>query len=346
MKDIQIYEAGESRRQDMLDRNREVNRAAHGLKLHRSVMSSLPDFFTNLARILIITVGGYLALTGQGSPVGTIVVSFAVSASFSSTFSLTSVVSNLLETFASAERIFLIEDAVPSTQECQNPKELGKIETIEFKDVSFTYPHTDVKVLDHASFVIHRGDRVGIVGDSGAGKSTILRLLLRYYDPQEGQILINEENVKNYSFASLHARMGLLEQDTYLFDDTIAANIGIGKRNASPDKIERAADEAGIAEFIKTLPDGYQTEMGSMSARLSGGERQRIGIARTLLKNPDVMLLDEPTSALDVLHERELLHTLHSEYSKRTVLMISHRMTTLADCTRILKMSEGKITEE
>ena len=330
---------------DMLQKNKEVNKASHGLLMHKSIMSSLPDFFTNLARIAVIAIAGILAGKGKGNPAGTIVVSFAVSASFSSTFSLTAVVSNLLETFGAAERIFRIEDAKPLAPESETPEELAGIETIEFKNVTFAYPHTDKKILDHASFTITKGDRTGIIGESGAGKSTILRLLLRYYDPDEGEILINGKNLKNYSFASIHKRICLLEQDTYLFDDTIAANISISDPHASLEDIHKAAEQAGIASFIETLPDGYETQMGSMNARLSGGERQRIGIARTLLKNPDVMILDEPTSALDVLHEKELLETLKKEYGNRTVILISHRMTTLTDCTRILSLENAEIIE-
>ena len=345
IRDIQIYEAGQRRMDDMLQKNKEVNKASHGLLMHKSIMSSLPDFFTNLARIAVIAIAGILAGKGKGNPAGTIVVSFAVSASFSSTFSLTAVVSNLLETFGAAERIFPIEDAKPLAPESETPEELAGIETIEFKNVTFAYPHTDKKILDHASFTITKGDRTGIIGESGAGKSTILRLLLRYYDPDEGEILINGKNLKNYSFASIHKRIGLLEQDTYLFDDTIAANISISDPHASLEDIHKAAEQAGIASFIETLPDGYETQMGSMNARLSGGERQRIGIARTLLKNPDVMILDEPTSALDVLHEKELLETLKKEYGNRTVILISHRMTTLTDCTRILSLENAEIIE-
>lgn len=346
IRDIQIFEAGNRKMEQMLAANRKVNKADHGLKLHRSVMSSLPEFFTNLARILILAAAGWLTASGRAEPIGTIVVCFAAASSFSSTFSITAVVSNLLETFAAAERIFLIEDAKPAAEETDHPLLLTEVETIEFQNVTFAYPNTEVKVLDHASFVIHKGERVGIVGDSGAGKSTILRLLLRYYDPQEGAILINGINIKNYSFASLHEQMGLLEQDTYLFNDTIAANIGIGKPDSSMQDIKKAAEGAGIAKFILTLPDGYETKMGSMNSRLSGGERQRIGIARLLLKNTGVMILDEPTSALDVLHEKELLQTLKKEYAKRTVIMISHRITTLTDCTKILSLKNQKVEEQ
>ena len=154
--------------------------------------------------------------------------------------------------------------------------------------------------------------------------------------PTKGQILINGIPIEQISFTELHQRIAFLEQDTYLFDATIAENIGIAKPDATVEEIKTAAKRAGIAEFIETLPDGYDTDMGQMSARLSGGERQRIGIARVLLRNPDVCLMDEPSSALDALHEKELLHTLETEYAGKTLLLISHRASTLTGCERIL----------
>jgi ATP-binding cassette subfamily C protein len=345
IRDLQIFHGTEKAEETMLERNRALNRSAHAIRLNRAVMSSVPDFFVYLARIFLVAAGGWLATQGMGQPVGTIVVSFASTAAFSSTFSLTAVVSNLLQTYGAAERIFLIEDARPSVQEDAHPHPLEPINTVEFEDVSFTYPHTGVQVLDHVSFTIHEGERVGLIGESGTGKSTILRLLLRYYDPDEGRILINGIDLRKYRISDLRQKLGLLEQDTYLFDDTIAANIAIGKKQAEEKEIRNSAKKAGIAAFIDTLPDGYETRMGSMNSRLSGGERQRIGIARILLKDPEFLILDEPTSALDVLHEKELLDTLRKEYKGRTVLMISHRMSSLADCTRILKLEDRKIKE-
>lgn len=346
IRDIQIFEAGERKMEEMNACNKEVNKAAHRLKLHRAVLTSVPDFFIYAVRICVIAAGSWLAMHEAADPAGTIVVSFVSSASFSSTFSLTAVVTNLLETFASAERIFAVEDSRPAVKENESPQSVSTVETIEFRHVSFTYPAADKKVLDDVSFMIHKGDRVGIIGDSGAGKSTILRLLLHFYDPDDGEIYINGVNLRDISFSSLHEHISLLEQETYLFGDTIAANIALGRENADRNAVEKAAARAGINEFIKTLPDGYETSMGAMNSRVSGGERQRIGLARILLKNTDTMIFDEPTSALDVLHEKEFLHTLHEESRGQTIIMISHRMSTLTDCSRIFTLHDGALTEK
>lgn len=340
IRDIQIFTAGERKLNEVMSANDKVNRAALGLTLHRQTIASLPNFFVYLARILILVCAGVLASKGTNNPVGTIAISFAATASLSSTFDLTFVVTSLLETYGAAERMFKIEDTEPETSEPQNPIDCGEIEKIEFKDVTFRYPNTEKNILEHFNFTINKGDRVGIAGESGAGKSTVLRLLLRFYEPTKGQILINNIPIEKISFAELHKRVAFLEQDTYLFDATIKDNIGIAKADASEEEIKLAAKRAGISEFIDTLSDGYDTDMGQMSARLSGGERQRIGIARILLRNPDICLMDEPSSALDALHERELLHTLETEYNGKTLMLISHRSSTLTGCTRILKTEE------
>lgn len=340
--DLQIFGASAQRLKEVMESNHRVNQASFGLTLHRQTIASFPDFFVYLARILILACAGILAKQGSNHPVGTIALSFAATASLSSSFSLTFVVTSLLETYAAAERFFKIEDASPETVESEHPVSCGEIESIEFRDVSFSYPNTTKKVLDHFNYVIQKGDQIGIVGESGAGKSTILRLLLRFYQPSEGNIYINRIPIDQISFQELHQRFAFLEQETYLFDTTIEKNIAISKPDATMDEIKTAAQRAGIADFIETLPDGYQTEMGQMASRLSGGERQRIGIARIFLRGADVCLMDEPSSALDALHEKELLHTLEKEYKDKTFILISHRFSTLTGCNRILEADTFK----
>lgn len=346
IKDIQIYGAGQEKTDEIMKQNEEVSDSAHWMTIHREVLNALPNFFVSAARILIIAIAAKLKAEGIGDPTGTIVVSFVAAASFSSTFSLTFVVSHLLEAYAAAERFFIIEDTVPAVKEAEQPSEIDEIHDIIFDDVTFSYPGAKESVLRNASFRISEKEKIGIYGESGIGKSTLMRLLLRFYDPEKGSVLINQTDAKKISFSSLHEHIALLEQETYLFDTTIAENIAFGKSDATMDEIQTAAKRAGIADFVETLPDGYETEMGQMAARLSGGERQRIGIARVLLRNPDVILMDEPTSSLDVFHEKELLETIRNEYQDKTVIIISHRMSTLGECERIFCMSEGKVYEQ
>ena len=342
IRDIQIFSASKQRTEKMEEENRKVSEAAHGLTLHRQTVSAIPDFMVSLSRIMIIAAGGYLASKGVHEPAGTVVVAYSAAASFSSTFSLTFVVSHLLEAYAAAARIFEIEDTVPAVRESENPVSLNEIETIRFEDVTFHYPSDTRLILDHCSFTVNKGETVGIAGESGIGKSTILRLLLRFYEPSEGRILINGIDLKDISLTSLHEHVGLLEQETYLFDRTIAANIAIAAKNPVWEDIIAAAKRAEIGDMISALPMGYNTPMGQMSGRLSGGEKQRTGIARIFLRDPDVLVMDEPTSALDMLREKEIMHTLKQEYGSRTVIIISHRASTLAGCDRVLTLKNGK----
>ena len=346
MRDIQIFGIGDERKKEVIRQTEKINKSAHVITWHRQLVTSAPTFFIYLARILIIAVASYLAATGESDPVGVIVLSFVVSASFSSTQSLTMVVTSLLETFAAAERLFDLEDTRPAVTQAEHPVELGKIEKIEFKNVSFAYNKGEKPVLENLNLVISGNDKIGVMGASGIGKSTIIRLLLRFWDVTSGEILINGINIKDISLYSLRSHIALLEQDTFIFNDTIAGNIAFGKPAATLDEIKTAAKRAGLAEFIETLPNKYDTDMGELGSRLSGGERQRVGIARVMLTNPDMLVMDEPTSALDIINEKGLLKTLDREYKDKMIMIVSHRRSTLTDCNRILTVDGGKLTEK
>ena len=173
----------------------------------------------------------------------------------------------------------------------------------------------------------------------------MLRLLLRFWNAKSGQIRVNGIPIEQIPLTELRRRIAVLEQDTFLFNGSIAENIALGRPDAAREEIEEAARRAGLSEFIRTLPDGYETQMGQMGARLSGGERQRVGIARVMLMDPDVIVMDEPTSSLDVLHEKELLQTLREECGDKMLLIVSHRHSTLTGCSRIIRLENGRAFE-
>ncbi|TWH57133.1 ATP-binding cassette subfamily C protein [Desulfitobacterium sp. LBE] len=343
-KDIQIFRFGEKRAQLGAEETRGINRAAHALTIHRQLVVSAPAFFIYLARILVLAIASLLAARGVTHPEDIILLSFVVSASFSSTQSLTTVISNLLETFAAAQRFFAILDDEPEVREAEDALELESIERIEFADVSFAYHKEQNPVLQHWNLTIEKGDKIGIAGASGIGKSTLTRLLLRFWEPTEGEIRINGIPLQRLSLQRLRSRIAMLEQETFIFDDTITANIALGKPGATREEVVLSAKRARIHQFIETLPEGYDTRMGDLGGRLSGGERQRIGIARAMLSNPDMLVMDEPTSSLDILNEKSLLQTLREEYAETTLLIVSHRSSTLADCNRILHMENQNNT--
>ena len=345
LSEIQIFDYGKRRNEELEAVNRNINRSIHQLAYHRQLVVSTPTFFIYLARIAVIAVASYLALKGNIDTTGIIILSFLVSASFSSTQSLTTVVSSLLETYAAAQRYFDLEDMVPVVNEIVEPKELKNIDKIEFINVSFSYPEINRKIIENMNLTINFKDKIGLVGERGIGKSTLIRLLLRFYDVTSGQILINGIDIKEYSLQDLRQRIGTLEQDTFLFNDSIAANIALGKPKATKEEIVKAAQMAGIHELIISLPEQYDTMMGELQNRLSGGEKQRIGIARVLLVDPDFLVMDEPTSSLDVINEKGLLKTLAEQFENKTWLIVSHRPSSLTGCDRVIKLENKQIYE-
>ncbi|MGR3500089.1 MAG: ABCB family ABC transporter ATP-binding protein/permease [Limimaricola soesokkakensis] len=215
---------------------------------------------------------------------------------------------------------------------------------IVFDDVCFGYEAAR-GILKGVSFTVKPGETVAIVGSSGAGKSTIGRLLFRFYDVTEGEIRIDGQDLREVTQNSLHAQIGVVPQDTVLFNDTILYNIAYGRDGATREEIEAVARAAQIHDFIMSLPEGYDTTVGERGLKLSGGEKQRVGIARTLLKDPPILLLDEATSALDTDTEREIQGQLRAMGQGRSVITIAHRLSTIADADRIVVLEAGKVVE-
>ncbi|SEK97127.1 ABCB family ABC transporter ATP-binding protein/permease [Pacificibacter marinus] len=215
---------------------------------------------------------------------------------------------------------------------------------LEFKDVDFAYD-PERPILNGLNLSVPAGKKVAVVGPSGAGKSTIGRMLFRFYDIAGGSLSIDGQDVRDVTQKSLHAAIGVVPQDTVLFNDTVLYNIAYGKDNATHDEIIAAAKKAQIHDFIMELPLGYETQVGERGLKLSGGEKQRVGIARTLLKDPPILLLDEATSALDTQTERDILGALKAAGEGRTVITIAHRLSTVADADEIIVLEKGHVIE-
>ncbi len=215
---------------------------------------------------------------------------------------------------------------------------------VDFKNISFGYEYNRV-ILKNFNLSVKSGQNVAIVGTSGSGKSTIGRLMFRFYDINEGELLIDGHNIKGVTQSSLHSQIGIIPQDTVLFNDTIYYNIAYGNPNSDEDSVITAAKSAKIHNFISNLPDGYKTTVGERGLKLSGGEKQRVGIARTLLKNPPILLLDEATSSLDTETENDIQENLYAMFKGRTVISIAHRLSTIANNDLIVVLEHGEIVE-
>ncbi|VDD77317.1 unnamed protein product [Mesocestoides corti] len=215
---------------------------------------------------------------------------------------------------------------------------------IEFRNVSFSYV-PERPILKNISFTVMPGKKVALVGQTGSGKSTVVRLLFRFYSPLSGEILIDEQDISHVTESSLRQAIGVVPQDTVLFNDTIAYNIRYGRHSASPEEVQGAARAAELHERLQDFPDGYDTLVGERGLKLSGGEKQRVAIARTILKGPQIVLLDEATSALDTATERLIQESLEKICENRTTIMIAHRLSTVRNADEILVMHQGEIVE-
>ena len=243
-----------------------------------------------------------------------------------------------------AQMFTLMDTEVEVADRPNAPALIVRRPTLAFENVRFGY-EPERTILHNLSFEVPAGSHTAIVGPSGAGKSTIARLLFRFYDPWSGRILIDGQDISQVEQKSLRAAIGIVPQDSVLFNDTVGYNIAYGREGADIDEIERAARDAAILSFIEALPDGFDTEVGERGLKLSGGEKQRVAIARTLLKDPPILLLDEATSALDSRTEQGILATLDRVSEHRTTLAIAHRLSTIADADAILVLEHGRLAE-
>ena len=245
-----------------------------------------------------------------------------------------------------AERVFKVLDTEPDIKEIENHPNL-KINTgnIEFKNVSFMYPKTDAEAVKNLNISIKGGTTAALVGHSGAGKSTIVNLIPRFYDPKGGSIQIDGQIINEVSLASLRKKISMVSQDTILFDDTVRANIAYAKLDASEDEIKKACDFAAASDFIKDLPKSYETLIGENGIRLSGGQKQRISIARAVLKNSPIILLDEATSSLDSDSEEKVQNAIINLTKNKTTLVIAHRLSTIIRADKIFVLNQGKIVD-
>ena len=316
----------------------------------RATAATVPvsDALGGVGIALVIAYAGWRGLSGD-LPLNAF-MSFVAAAlmAFQPIRSLSSLTTVFAQGGAALSRIYAAIDARPSIADAPGAPALDAAAPadgfIRFQDVSFAYGAAPT--LSDVSFSAGRGETVALVGPSGAGKSTAINLLLRFYEPQAGRVLVAGQDIRSVTLASLRAQMALVTQEPFLFDDTIAANIGCGRPGATQDEIEAAARSAAAHDFIAALPDGYATRAGEAGTRLSGGQRQRIAIARALLRDAPILLLDEATSALDAENEAKVQGALDRLMKGRTTLVVAHRLSTIQKADRILVFDGGRIVEE
>jgi len=311
----------------------------------RSLTNPVMEGLGGIAVAVIIFYGGSQVLAGATTPGTFFSFITALLLAYQPLKSLANLNANLQHGLAAAQRIFALMDRQPEIKDRPGAKDLGKVRgTVALDNVRFGY-EPGTAALDGITIDIPAGKTVALVGPSGAGKSSVLNLIPRFYDCDDGRVLINGTDVKDVTLASLRANIALVSQDITLFDDTVRANIAYGRPAAGEDEIIAAARAAGADEFISTLGEAYDTHVGGRGIRLSGGQRQRIAIARAMLKNAPILLLDEATSALDSETERQVQAALKKLTQGRTTVVIAHRLSTVMGADRIYVMDEGRIVE-
>lgn len=337
------YDGGEMRRKDIADRSVRLSKLQRGLAGLEATQTSLTN-----AAILIFSFGMlffmmYEYKEGNVTFSNVLLATVSMMGSFGPVLALSNLANSLNQTLAAGERVLSILEEEPQVVEVTDGVDVETFEGAGAYGVTFAYGGENI--LSDYTIEIPKGKVVGIYGASGSGKSTLLRLLMRFWDAGSGQIRLSGVDVREINTASLRDMESYVEQETYLFHDTIANNIAIGRLDATREEIVEAAKKASIHEFIMTLPDGYDTKVGELGDTLSGGERQRIGIARAFLHDAPLMLLDEPTSNLDSLNEGIILKSLAEAMTsgEKTVLLVSHRKSTLSIADRIYKMESGRL---
>lgn len=312
-----------------------------------TIVTGLFLLFLSGGIILLLATSSLFSAAGEIDPLSLPIVVLFASVGFSSMANIIDISKQFSMTFAGAKRLYDLMDLKPPVQESKTPISPDLLEpSLEVQSVSFRYKPEDPYVLQEVSFQVKAGETVAIVGMTGAGKTTISHLIMRFWDPVSGKILLGGYDIRDLSFSLLRDTVAMVTQDIFLMNTSILENIRLGRADASDEEVMAAAEIARIHTFVCSLPKGYQTLVGERGVRLSGGERQRIAIARAVLKDAPVLILDEATSALDTCTELEIREALRDLCGGKTVLIIAHRLSTIIHADTILVLREGRIVEE
>lgn len=335
------YGNGMERLKDISEKTERLSQTEKELKR----MEGKSAAWTNVAVIafpaILLVSGLLLYQSGSVNFSDLLIGTVAMLSSFGPVIALASVSHNLAQTFAAAGRVFDLLDEEPAVAEVAGGME-PDFEGMKSDQVSFAYG--DEKILDDFSLSIDKDKVIGITGRSGSGKSTLLKLLMRFWDTDSGKVLLSGEDIKKVNTRRLRELQSYMTQDTQLFNDTLLNNIRIAKSDATREEVEEACKKASIHSFIEALPDGYETRIGELGGRLSGGEKQRIGLARAFLHDAPLILLDEPTSNLDSLNEAVILKSLYEAGNGKTVVLVSHRDSTMRIADEVYTVETGRIS--
>lgn len=341
IKDIVLNNAGTQREAEVNARSDALLRETQKMKHETTKTSAATELCVSLFIVGTLAVGIALVV-GNVLTVGRMIIGVvAVFGSFGPVIAISALPGNLTQTFASGDRVLNLLAEEPAVQPVKNGQEFV-FQTLNVSDLSFSYDG-QTQVLSDICMHAEKGEIIGIVGESGCGKSTFLKLLLRFWQKSHGEIAYNGMDIDAIDGDSLLDNVTMVSQVTYLFDETIEANLRIAKANATKEEIEAACKRASIHDFILTLPEGYQTRVGALGDNLSAGEKQRLGLARAFLRGSELILLDEPTSNVDSINEGIILKALKAQKHKKSIILVSHRESTMAIADRIYRVEGGRM---
>ncbi|WP_253293809.1 amino acid ABC transporter ATP-binding/permease protein [Falcatimonas sp. MSJ-15] len=334
--EILQYNVQDKRNKIMLDKTDKLEDTMRVLKYNENVQKNITDIAISLAGIIFVICNIYFVKNGTVTLDKAVISTIAIMSSFGPTAALSALSNNLTQTLACGNRVLNLLNEEPVTYENVNGKEYVDDDVI-CDMVDFVYD-ADSKILDKYTHTFTKNKIHGIFGKSGCGKSTLIKLMMRFYETQNGTINYGNNNVNDIKTKSLRKHVAYVTQETFLFNDTIENNIKVANNDATHEQVIEAAKKASIHDFIESLPNGYDTVTGEMGDGISGGEKQRIGLARAFLHNSELMLLDEPTSNIDSLNEGIILKSLREEKKDKTVILVSHRRSTMGICDDVAKM--------
>ena len=346
VREIQAF----GREKDEFDRMREECRYYTDVNIKANFAAAIfhpsVEFFTSLGSVLVMGIGGTLALKGTLSAADVVGFFMYLSLFYSPLATLARVVEDIQTAYAGGCRVLEILDEESEIKESENAKEIGRTDgNIEFRNVTFYYKENE-PVINNVSFKVGSGQMVAFVGATGVGKSTIVSLMERFYDPVSGEVFLDGHNIKEITLKSLRDNLSIVLQDVFLFNGSVFDNIAYGNPRASREQVLEASRIAHADDFIKEMPDGYDTLIGERGVRLSGGQKQRIAIARAVLKDSPVLILDEATSAVDNETEALIQQAIDELSKSRTVIVIAHRLSTVMKADNIIVLENGEITEQ
>lgn len=333
LREVLQFNKGDAMLQKMEEQTEVLGEKQKQMKRYEGLTTALTGTCIMVFSLAVLLAGALLYQSGKIDFAGVLIPFIATIGSFGPVVALANLANNLLQTFAAADRVLDILDEQPVTEDVVNGRDVS-FEGMACEDVGFAYG--DEEVLQNFSLEVPKGQIVGVAGKSGSGKSTLLRLMMRFWDVDKGSVCMSGEDVRDVNTQSLRKAQSFVTQETVLFNDSIENNVKIASLKATPQQVEEACKKAAIHDFIMTLPDGYQTNVGELGNSLSGGERQRIGLARAFLHDAPLILLDEPTSNLDSLNEGVILKSLHEESEGKTVVLVSHRLSTLGVASKVV----------